>query len=534
LLITVRRACTKGSELSLLTIEYDIREDQAEGTEVFVLEAASTGLIEKLVRRRQLDLSEIDARRIAEFSGGNARIAVVLAATVQKNDTLATLSDEGLFRRLFEQRYAPDQQLLRAAQAMSLVYSFEGEDVSDAAGAELVHLGVLVNQVPQEMFGHCAELERRGIIQRRANWRAILPPAIANRLAFTALQDIPPSALDACFLIPERERLLRSFSRRLGQLSESVGAQLIAKRWLGPGGLLANVLDLDEMCEAMFDNIAPVAPEETLRAIERVLLGAEDPEVATACKRYVRVLRLLAWDPKLFDRCVVLIAKIAKEANVDNHNDECRREFVSLFPLWFSGTHATIEQRLKITKALVMSANRKERTLGKAALEAILQASYFIGGWDSEFGTCRRDYGYRPQSADDIKRWFGQALQSVEEIACSNSPAAPEVREVAARQFRGLWNSEAMFEDLERVFRKISKTGFWPGGWIAIRQTIHYDSARFRPEICAQLTSLESDLKPINIIQKVRSMVLSDEVMFCGVDSTVDTETDVGPPRTRQ
>jgi len=519
---------SNASQLSLITIEYDIREDQPEGTEVFSLEPASTDLIEKLVRRRCPEVSHLDARRIAEFSGGNARIAITLASTVRKNETIATLSDDELFRRLFEQRYGPDEKLLAAAEALSLVYSFEGENTSDAEGAELAHLGVLAKQDAQDTFKHCAELERRGLVQRRSQWRAILPPAIANRLASRALQNIPWSVLERCFLVADRERLLKSFSRRLGQLGGSTQAQSIAKKWLRHDGLLANVLDLNELGETMFNNIAPVAPEETLGAIERALPGSADPEAAAKSKRYLRVLRLLAWDAHLFDRCVGLIAKIASTGNLANDSDESRRVFVSLFPLWLSGTHATIEQRLKVVRSLLNS-DHTDQTLGVAALDATLRATYFSGAGDLEFGARSRDYGYQPRSVADVKRWFGQALLLAEETACSNSPAAPQVREIVAHRFRDLWSHAGIFDDLERVCRTISKTGFWPEGWLAVRQTIHYDSAGFQPEISDRLKSLESDLRPADLIQKVRSIVLSDEVMFCGVDSTVDAGTSFTP-----
>lgn len=56
--------------MSVLTVEYDIREDQPEGTDVFVLETSSLSLIETLVSRRFPSLSEVDCRSIAEFSGG--------------------------------------------------------------------------------------------------------------------------------------------------------------------------------------------------------------------------------------------------------------------------------------------------------------------------------------------------------------------------------------------------------------------------------------------------------------------------------
>ena len=116
-----------GSTVSVITIEYDIREDQPEGTDVFALDTSSIPLIEKLVARRYPDLSQIDAQTIAECSGGNARVALALASQIEKTETVAGLSEEELFKRLFQQRHDPDPSLLWIAQACSLVYSFEGD-----------------------------------------------------------------------------------------------------------------------------------------------------------------------------------------------------------------------------------------------------------------------------------------------------------------------------------------------------------------------------------------------------------------------
>ena len=62
------------STLSVITIEYDIQDDQAEGTDVFRLEPSSAELIRQLIRRRYKDISQIDAQTIADFSGGNFSI----------------------------------------------------------------------------------------------------------------------------------------------------------------------------------------------------------------------------------------------------------------------------------------------------------------------------------------------------------------------------------------------------------------------------------------------------------------------------
>jgi hypothetical protein len=243
---------------------------------------------ERLISRRYPDISEIDSRTIAEFSGGNARIALALAGTVGKSETLAGLTDEDLFQRLFQQRHGSDNTLMSLAEACSLVYSFEGENLA-GADAELPILARLVGRDAADLFAAAAELKRRDLLQKRGPWRAVLPPAIANRLAKRALQNIPK---DSVVLTLEHApaRLLQSFSRRLGYLDGSKEAKAIVEAWLAPGGLLADPATLNELGRAMFTNVAPVAPEATLSALERVLDDADDPTLR-ACKHFAPLLR---------------------------------------------------------------------------------------------------------------------------------------------------------------------------------------------------------------------------------------------------
>jgi hypothetical protein len=146
----------ESSKVSVITVEYDIREDEPEGTEVFALETSSPELIEKVLRQRFPTISQIDARTIAVFSGGNARIAIALATTIDRNGTVAGLTDDQLFQRLFVQRHAPDESLYLVAQACSLVFSFEGEDVTAGDEAELIRLGTMIGKTAQDVYRHVA------------------------------------------------------------------------------------------------------------------------------------------------------------------------------------------------------------------------------------------------------------------------------------------------------------------------------------------------------------------------------------------
>lgn len=68
--------CTsRDSKVSLLTVEYDIGDDEPEQTEVFRLTGTLINLVEKWIKREFKNVSQIGRKRIAEFSGRNFRVA---------------------------------------------------------------------------------------------------------------------------------------------------------------------------------------------------------------------------------------------------------------------------------------------------------------------------------------------------------------------------------------------------------------------------------------------------------------------------
>ena len=143
-------------------------------------------MAEQLLIRRFPSIGQNNARRIAEFADGNARVALAIAERVEEGESLALLSDAQLFNRLFEQRNHPDGHLREQAEILSLVYSFSISS-PDAATDELEILGVLSGYPKIQLFKAVTKLMERHIVQKRSHWRAILPHAIANKLAASAL-----------------------------------------------------------------------------------------------------------------------------------------------------------------------------------------------------------------------------------------------------------------------------------------------------------------------------------------------------------
>lgn len=311
-----------------------------------------------------------------------------------------------------------------AAQACSLVYSFEGEALAGDE-AELPRLAVLADQAPREIYRHIGELLRRDLVQQRGVWRAVLPHAIANRLAARALEDTPYDLIDQQLVTGGTGRLARSFSRRLAFLHEHPRAIAIVERWLALGGLLSDVTALNDLGRAMFENVAPVSPGAALVALERARRG--DPEVAaTVLRQHRLLLRSLAYEAPLFERSASLLAFAATHGSDEREIKEALDMFVSLFTIYLLGTHATIEQRLGVIGQMLQSDDSRQRSHGLAALDEVLKATHFSSGHRFEFGARSRDYGYRPKSDEDITRWYGAALALIERLAFTEEVLKPE------------------------------------------------------------------------------------------------------------
>jgi hypothetical protein len=509
------------SLLSLVTIEYDIRDDDPEETDVFRLEPSSVELIEKLVRARFKTISQVDGRTIATFSGGNARIALALAGTVGKNDTLAGLTDAELFERLFQQRHGHDEALLLIAQVTSLVYSFQGE-ATTGDEAELPIFAAMTGKFVDEIFRGVAALRDRDLVQQRGVWRAVLPHAIANRLAAMALRSIPLETIKAKLIDGGSTRLLRSFSRRLGYLHDNKVAVRIVNEWLSKDGLLGDIANLSDVEMAIFENIAPVDPKAVLAALDRM-----PPASLSRRDSLAHIIGSIAYDPKLFDRCTELLLRCGAGDDERNTNVDHDRHLTSLFYIILSGTNATIEQRLSVLDSLLRSDDAYRRKVGIKALHNVLEAMHFGSGTDFEFGARPRDYGLWPKTNADVKHWYVSALGLVQSISLSTLPVAPEVRTALASKFRGLWNQPQLRHELDRLCRTITKAGFWREGWTGVRQTLKFDSNGMAKEAKAALVRLEKFLSPKDLVQKVRGIVLATNTHGLDFDD-LDIDQDDG------
>ncbi|MFD1172739.1 hypothetical protein [Oceanobacillus picturae] len=516
------------SLLSIITVEYDVREDQPEETEVFRLEPASKELVVHILMLRFSHISEVNSRTIAEFSGGNARIAIALANTVKRGENLTGLRDNVLFNRLFEQRNEPNHRLLQAAEVCSLVYSFDSS-IDDTGNNELSILGSLVEMSKRELYENVSELIRRDLVQKRNIWRAVLPHAIANKLAQRALENIPINIICNTFEKGGNDRLLKSFSRRLGFLHDSEEAKEISNRWLNEGGLLGSVSNLNEFGISLLKNIAPVNQELVLASIEKVLLleeantffSRENPNY----NEFTRLLCSIAYEQKYFERSSNLLCLFALSERQDENYNSIRKMLKTLFQLYLSGTKATAEQRLNIIDKLVVSNIHNERELGLLLLEVALKTDSFISDHYFEFGAHSRDYGFYPNNLKEIQHWYKIFIQYSLEHIMNNGPVANKVKGILGGKYSGLWLKTGLYDELEHCAKKISEKGFWGEAWVAVKSIKKHNKEALETGILSRLDELDEILKPTSLVEQVRLYVLYED-SFSLVDTFDETNSD--------
>ena len=528
------QTCSKShSTVSVLTIEYDIRDDIPEvTTSIFRLEPASDDLIEKLVFNRFNRIGQLNAWKIAELSGGNARVAIALANnTAKHSQTLSGFRDEELFNRLFWQRYDHNPSLLDSAQACALVSSFEGEDVTSKS-SELKSLGLLVQKSAQDIYKDVSTLKRRDLVQSRNKRRAVLPPAIANRLAKQALESIPKDMLVSIFLKNSSKRLLQSFTRRLSYLHDSEIAGSIVEEWLKPEGWIGKSIDnLNEFDVDVLNNIAPVSPSAALSAIECAANGSAG-QVFTSRQNphhimFARLLRHLAYDRELFETSVKLICRFAATEDPGEMHNSIRDVLKSLFYIRFSGTHATVEERAKIIQELLNSDDSVNQDIGLQLLDSTLEAWHFSALHEFGFGARPRDYGYSPKTIEDVVHWFRTFMDICVHLSLSDKPVSVQAKKLLAKKLQGLWTKRDMYVEIEQAANSLLERGAWSDGWIAVREIIRYDRKGFDEETRTRLLALEKRLKPEDLLEKARIFALLDQHGSIDLEDGFDADESV-------
>ena len=505
-----KKVSVNSARLSLLTIEYDISDDHPEETEVIYLEPSSEEIVSRLVQKRFPNLGRVNSDKIAEFAGGNARVAIALARRVDKDETLTNFSDEDLFQRLFSQRKEVTESLLESAEILSLVYSF---NVSQSEyNDELGVLAKIGGSDRRTLNRNHAELLRRQLSQQRGNWRAVLPHALANRLARRALQNISFDEINKALFRRENLRLFKSCAHRLGYLHDFEPARQLANTWVQTGGPLHDVASCDGDLLAALGYIAPIFPETVLALIES---SSNNPTFASRSNKHflllVRLLRQLAYEDDYFDRAVEIILKFAETEKSDENSNGIVSQLSSLFSLQLSGTQATPKRRQAFLRRFLSSNNPNHLEIAKKIFHSAFETRYWTSFSNFGFGARKRDYGWSPKTYEDQLDWYTGFIELLKvKFSSNNEMVVKWAKSLLADNFQELWTFAGCFDILEEIVCEHASGGSWPEIWISIKQTIYFNGKNQPPELRSRLEALECSAAPSDPYSEIEAYALTN------------------------
>lgn len=498
-----KKISSKDCALKLLTIEYDIRDDVPERTRCYRMEGASLEMLRNLLHREFRHHSHENISKIAEFSDGNARIAFALADAVDSGEELQRLRNSELFDRLFRQSHEPNDKLLEAAKALSLLYSFNGEDLGDES--ELGILAQEAGQTTRDMARAVSKLQKRGLVQARGKWRAVLPHAISNELASRMLGDFNADYWMQQFLPKCSDRMRTSFIRRIGYLHDLPLAKEIAgdlfhqERYSRPQ-------NHDHESRWEFMSLAAVSPSEALDVLER---AAETNDFLSsdlyARTDYIRLIGHIAYWPDYFGRCINLLIRCAA-TETENHGQKPATQLLKdLFTIVLSGTLAEVHQRAPVVQALLDSSDF--RALGYELLGSGLKSQHFTGVSTSDFGAHKRTTGWRPTSAENLTDWYKKWFEVVSEYGQPSKEGFEGVRKQFGSRIRSLWQVSELRSDVADLCRELHADKPFPEAWLGVKQALYFDKKKDDHAGRAALKKLEEDLRPQNLREQIIARV---------------------------
>ncbi|WP_440807128.1 hypothetical protein [Pseudomonas syringae] len=490
--------------VSIITVEYDVRDDQPEHTQVIKLGPASSHLTTQLVLLRCQNIKQQDAATIAQASGGNARIALALASTFGSSERIAGISDDELFQRLFVQKHQPNAALFRAAQALSMVYSFEGQSLTGEM-PEMPLLAELVGQSAQDIYRHAQELLRRDLIQKRGKWMAVLPHALANRLASGLLRDTPAPILEQQ-MSRFNPRMLVSLSTRLSFLHADAQALGIIKRWFVAGGYLADLTASTDEQLAMFHNVAPLMPSLAILALEA------DDLSTSVLGRYVFSIHRLACCKGFFERALDLLTNVTVYSSDAKVAKSAAELAASLFFMGRGEVSVPCAQRLLVVESLLMSQAIESRGLGFKCLDAML-------GSGSPSATVAMNFeSYEPLSGKDRQGWLDAVLQFICQRA-ENEVMRVGLQDCFVLALRRLCGWEQLLDSLFSSVKVLLSGRFHRGAWVACGRALLNDGKAFSTVHQTRLRALIDEVSPVTLEDRLLAIADEESIgFFCDMN----------------
>ncbi|MDV7512548.1 hypothetical protein R4534_03195 [Acinetobacter baumannii] len=521
----------QNSQIALMTIEYDVKDDLPERTDVYKLKPISVEIVQKVIERHYPHINNLNSRKIADFAGGNYRLALAIASNIERTDNLALLTDKELFERLFWQQGHVNTELLKVAENFALVYSFNIED-SEEENSELDFLAGLARVNAEFAIEAIETLKKKDIVQQRGKWRAILPHALANHLAKELISTKLVRQIDQ-FAKKMPARLQTSFIKRLSYLHDVPKVKELANLWLSNDGwlgekILNGTYDSHDLVKVRLLSLISedqlLALIEQKHALDKEFLTRENPHFVELS----RLIRSLAYQKNNFETAFKLLIYFAKDEKENEKNNSIRDLVTSLFRLYTSETLADLEQKKEILNEL-----KSQEEYQSILLDCISTAlnfheyGYFIR--ESNESGKSSDYGYHPKNSEEILSWVDFLLELLNEL---DIRGIAKVRTIFANHLKEIIWTCRETGIVKKHLEIFNKRSFFVEAHNNILNIIKWNSEELKskaPKILEELGEIEFNLRPnkSNISELIKSYILVSDYDLYRMTKNSDEEDSI-------
>ncbi|MEQ1161307.1 hypothetical protein ABLT50_15730 [Acinetobacter calcoaceticus] len=518
----------QNTQIALMTIEYDVKDDLPERTDVYKLKPISVEIVQKVIERHYPHINDLNSRKVAEFAGGNYRLALAIASNIERTDNLALLTDKELFERLFWQQGHINEELLKVAQNFALVYSFNIED-SEEENSELDFLARLARVDADTAIEDIETLKKKDIVQQRGKWRAILPHALANHLAKEVISTKLGKQIDQ-FAKKMPARLQTSFIKRLSYLHDVPKVKDLANLWLSNDGwlgekILKGTYDSQDLVKVRL--LSLISEDQLLALIEQKheldekFLTRENPHFIELS----RLIRSLAYQKHNFKKAFQLLIYFAKDEKEGEKNNSIRDLTISLFRLYTSETLADLEQKKEVLNEL--KSQEKYQSILLDCISTALnfhEYGYFIR--ESDESGKHSNYGYQPKTYDEIWSWVKFLLEILNEL---DIHGVKKVRKIFIDHLKEIIWTCGEVSIVHSILEKFHKRDYFFEAHAQLINIIKWNKEELNehaPDILNQLEELEKILRPqnSNIENLIKSYLLITDTFLYKINKDCDDE----------
>lgn len=493
---SLTKSIKDSEKLSLLTIEYDVNDGLPEETSIYRMQPTTTELLKKVIERHYPELESININKIADFSGGNYRLALAIASNIDKSDNLSILTDDDLFKRLFYQKGELNEEAQNIGQTFSLVFSFNVEDSNETA-SEINILSELADVTPRKAYRLIEKLHGKDIVQKRGDFRAILPHALANNLAKQAISGVSNSELNQ-LLTDTPERFQTSFLKRLSYLHDNDKVKSLVKGWLVPEGYFGSKILNEQLTETDLRNISlltSICPDELLDVLK--LRHEKDSNFLSTSNpnsyNLANLLRNLAYFDKNFEKAFWLLFEVVKtDRNNDSKDNSLKELFSSLFHYHLSQTEASFA-----TKKLVIEQLFNNENYHKHVLDIIDNGlgsdnrTMFI--YNDENGLIQT-YSYRA-TYDEIWDWFDFLLDKLNDL---ENDYTDKCRKIFSSNLKRIIWLSGRTDEVIKYLKLFHNRESFVSALLEVTRIIEYNKKELEsnPDILDELKSIKAYLEP--------------------------------------